>query len=304
MVEGWGQPGLVGGHEFTGTIAAVGKDVSGWSVGEPVVAGPSPKCGECRRCREGKPSQCERREGSVDQHLDNGAFADYVLVDSASLFRVPKGLTLRQAALAEPLAVALHGITRSRLEAGDSAMVFGAGPIGALSVAALLAKGIAPVTVVEPGESRRALALRLGAQSAIDPSELESFPPWEPERMAARAVDAVLECSGKKAAMELAFHQLRRGGRLVLVGAGMEAPKFDPNRMILNELEVCGSFVYDADGFDVALDMLASGAVAADALIEPGDVPLDHISVALADLADGRVAGKVMITPRLTAGSS
>lgn len=304
MVEGWGTAGLVGGHEFTGTVAAVGAEVSGWSVGEEVVAGPSPKCGRCRRCLEGKPSQCERRGGTVDQHLDNGAFADYVLVDSASLLRIPPGLTLRQAALAEPLAVALHGITRARLVAGDSAMVFGAGPIGALTVAALLAKGMGQVTVVEPGEARRRLALALGAHSAIDPSELESFPPWEPERMTARAVDAVLECSGKRAAMELGLHQLRRGGRLVLVGAGMEAPKFDPNRMILNELEVCGSFVYDSDGFEVALDMLSSGAVMADSLIEPEDVPLERLSGALVDLAGGRVAGKVMIVPGLSGRSS
>lgn len=303
MVEGWGAPGLVGGHEFTGTIAALGEDVSGWSVGEEVVAGPSPKCGRCRRCLEGKPSQCEQRDTTVDQHLDNGAFADYVLVDSRSLLRIPDGLTLRQAALAEPLAVALHGITRSRLEAGDSAMVFGAGPIGALSVAALVAKGIGPVTVVEPSDARRRLALELGAHEAIDPSELESFPPWEPERMTKRAVDAALECSGKKAAMELASYQIRRGGRLVLVGAGMEPPRFDPNRMILNELEICGSFVYDADGFEVALGMLASGAVPADSLIEPEDVALDGLSGALADLAAGRLAGKVMVVPHLSSES-
>jgi len=297
MVEGWGKPGLVGGHEFTGTIAAVGDAVSGWSVGDAVVGGPSPRCGKCRRCLEGKPSQCENRQGTVDAHLDNGAFAQYILLNQASVLRVPDGLTLRQAALAEPLAVAIHGITRSGLSPGDSAMVFGAGPIGALSVAALIARGIGPVTVVEPAEARRRLALALGADSAIDPSELESYPPWEPERISPHAVHAVLECSGKRRAMELGFHQLRRGGRLVLVGAGMEAPPFDPNRMILNELEVCGSFVYDADGFSVALEMLASGVVGANALMEPDDVPLDKLGVALADLAAGKIARKVMIVP-------
>ena len=81
-----------------------------------------------------------------------------------------------------------------------------------------------------------------------DPSELETFPSWEPERMSDRGVHVVLECSGKKAAIEAGFHQLRRGGVLVMVGAGIEHPTFDPNRMILNELHVCGSFVYDLDG--------------------------------------------------------
>lgn len=301
MVEGWGKPGLVGGHEFSGTIVAVGTDVAGWALGDQVVAGPSPRCGKCRRCLEGKPSQCERRRGSIDVHLDNGAFARYVRVESASLLRVPEGLTMRQAALAEPLAVALHGITRARLSPGDSAMVFGAGPIGALSVAALLAKKIGPVVVVEPNEKRRSLALSLGADTVMEPSELETYPPWEPERLSARAVDAVLECSGKKAAMETAFHQLRRGGRLVLVGSGMEAPAFDPNRMILNELEVCGSFVYDHDGFERALELLASGSVPTEHLIEPSDVSLDRLGEALSDLAGGRLAGKVMVVPRTSA---
>ncbi|HXQ60175.1 MAG TPA: alcohol dehydrogenase catalytic domain-containing protein, partial [Acidimicrobiales bacterium] len=77
MLEGWGKPGLVGGHEFTGTIAALGDGVTDWAVGEEIVGGASPRCGTCRRCREGKPSQCERRRGTVDSHLDNGAFARY-----------------------------------------------------------------------------------------------------------------------------------------------------------------------------------------------------------------------------------
>jgi threonine dehydrogenase-like Zn-dependent dehydrogenase len=109
----------------------------------------------------------------------------------------------------------------------------------------------------------------------------------------------VLECSGKKAAMEAGFYQLRRGGRLVLVGAGIEAPAFDPNRFILNELEVCGSFVYDADGFERALALLASGTLPVALLIEPHDVGLDGIAGALRDLASGRIAGKVMVVPEV-----
>jgi len=296
MLEGWGTPGLVGGHEFSGTIAAVGEGVEDWEVGQVVVGGPSPRCGTCRRCREGKPSQCERRRGRIDAHLDNGAFARYILVGAGSLVRLPPGLSPREAALAEPLAVALHGITRSAVVEGDRVMVFGAGPIGALAVAALVARGI-EVTVVEPGQSRRRLAIALGAAAALAPDALETYPPWEPEEISPHAVDVVLECSGKKAAMEVGFHQLRRGGRLVLVGAGMEAPSFDPNRFLLNELEICGSFVYDADGFERALELLASGALPTALLIEPQDIGLGQISGALGDLAAGRLAGKVMVVP-------
>ncbi len=304
LLEGWGdKPGLVAGHEFSGTIAALGQGVEGWRIGETVVEGTSPKCGRCRRCREGKPSQCENREGSIiDGH--DGAFAGYALVAAASLLRLPPGLTARQAALAEPLAVALHGITRSGAAPGDTVMVIGAGPIGALSIAALVAAGIGPVTVVEPGQRRKQLARELGAAEVLDPADLEKFPPWEPERIAERSVHVVLECSGKKAAIEAGFHQLRRGGTLALVGAGIDHPTFDPNRFILNELHVVGSFVYDQGGFERALELLVSESFPTDLLIEADDVPLDGLSDALVGLAEGRYAGKVMVVPRLSEGAT
>lgn len=304
LLDGWGdKPGLVAGHEFTGAIAALGEGVEGWEIGETVVGGTSPKCGRCRRCLEGKPSQCENREGTIVDGYD-GAFARYVLVRSAALLRVPPGLTARQAALAEPLAVALHGITRSGVAPGDTVMVIGAGPIGALSIAALVARGIGPIVAVEPGQRRKQLASDLGAAEVLDPSDLETFPPWEPERISGRAAHVVLECSGKKSAMEAGFHQLGRGGTLALVGAGVEHPAFDPNRFILNELHVVGSFVYDKGGFELALELLASDGFPTDLLIEAEDVPLDGLSDALVGLAEGRYAGKVMVVPRLSDGAT
>ena len=93
--------------------------------------GRRPSCGTCRRCQEGKPSQCENRSTCAHDNSD-GAFAEFILVRAAGVLRLPEGLSARHAALAEPLAVALHGITRSGIAPGDSAMVIGAGPIGAL----------------------------------------------------------------------------------------------------------------------------------------------------------------------------
>jgi L-iditol 2-dehydrogenase len=301
MLDGWGQPGTIFGHEFTGVVAAVGAGEERWSVGDRVVGGPSPRCGRCRRCLEGKPSQCENREGSITDASD-GAFARFTLCRSGSLLAVPEGLSTRDAALAEPLAVALHGITRARLGEGDSVMVFGAGPIGALSIAVLAHRGVERIAVVEPAPPRQKLASDLGATEVIDPSELETYSRFEPERISERAVDVVLECSGKRAAVEAAFCQLRRGGTLVLVGAGNQIPKLDPNRMILNELHMCGSFVYDEDGSERALELLSSGALPTELLIEPEDVPLDRIGEALRDLAGGSLAGKAMVAPGRSAG--
>ena len=123
LKDGWGlPPGAVAGHEWTGTINAVGQGVSDWVVGERVVGGPSPKCGTCRRCLEGKPSQCENRNSMTGEQSD-GAFAEYILCRAAGVLRLPEGLHPRHAALAEPLSVALHGITRSGAQPGDAVMV-------------------------------------------------------------------------------------------------------------------------------------------------------------------------------------
>ncbi len=297
--DGWGfTPGRVAGHEWSGTIAAVGEEVTDWSVGELVVGGPSPRCGTCRRCRQGKPSQCENRSHSVNDWFD-GAFAEFVVCHARSALRLPDGLSARHAALAEPLSVALHGITRADVTPGQRVMVFGAGPIGALSVAALQAMGIDDITVVEPHEGRRALIAGLGITDIVDPAELEVFPSWEPEKLSSRAADVVLECSGHRAAIETGFSQVARGGILVMVGAGIDHPKFDINRMILNELTVTGSFVYDFDGFERALELLASDGFPSDVLIAPDSVPLGGIVDALEDLAGGRIAGKVMVVPEV-----
>ncbi len=140
--DGWGfKPGAVAGHEWTGTIAAVGDAVTDWAIGERVVGGSSPKCGSCRRCREGKPSQCENRSSPITDNGD-GAFAEFILVRAAGVLRLPDSLSARHAALAEPLAVALHGITCSGIAPGDTLHgLRRAGPIGALTIAALRGPG-------------------------------------------------------------------------------------------------------------------------------------------------------------------
>jgi threonine dehydrogenase-like Zn-dependent dehydrogenase len=97
--------------------------------------------------------------------------------------------------------------------------------------------------------------------------------------------------------MEAALGQLERGGMLVLVGNGMHRPKFDNNRIVLNEVMITGAFTYDPDGFSRALALLASGRLPIDALLEPDDVPLAGALEAMRGLAEGRLAGKVLVKP-------
>lgn len=295
VLEGWGQPGSVEGHEYAGRVVAVGDAVTRWAVGDEVVGGPSPRCGECEYCRAGRPSLCTgRNTPGMSAHAD-GAFAEYTLCDERALLRVPAGVSLRAAALAEPLAVALHGLTRGGVQAGQRLLITGAGPIGALSVAAARARGVTDIVVSEPHPRRRALAERLGAV-AVEPDTL--IAPRSPGDVVAEPFDVALECSGHAVAMEAALGQLKRGGTLVFVGAGIKPPRLDANRILLNELVVTGAFVYDADGFERALELLADADFPTERLIEPDDVPLEGLFDAIVGLHDGDLAAKVMIVPR------
>ena len=296
VLEGWGAPGGWGGHEWTGRVAAVGPGVTRWAEGDAVVGGPSVRCGECRACRAGRPSLCEGRD-TPGIGLEQGAFATYTRTREDELLAVPDGLASRAAALTEPLTVALHGITQSGVVPGQRALVLGAGPIGALSIAALRALGVDDVTCAEPGERRRALAAKVGATAVCHPDDLDVPSRAEPGRVVDGAVDVVLECSGHASAMEAGLAQLIPGGTLVLVGAGMASPRFDPNRILLNELVVTGANCYDQDGFERALDLLVAGALPVDDLIEPEGVGLDGLLDAMHGLAEGRLAGKVLVRP-------
>ncbi len=292
---GAGKPGSVEGHEFSGTVVAVGSDVTEWKVGDRVVGGPTPRCGRCEYCLAHRPSLCvERgRVGAEDAWM--GAFARYKKMSADQVLRVPENLEMRHAALVEPLAVALHGITRSGgADPAKRYLVTGGGPIGFLTVAALRALGVDDIVVSEPHSRRRELCERLGART-ITPDSLET--PAMPHDLVAEPFDVVLECSGHKEAIEAGLGQLKRAGILVLVGAGISKPRFDSNRILLNELVITGSFVYDHDGFPRALEMLASGKLPLDLLVEPEEVGLDGLVDACVALNDGELAAKVMVVP-------
>ncbi|MDX6285074.1 MAG: L-iditol 2-dehydrogenase [Frankiales bacterium] len=296
VIEGWSAPGRVHGHEWSGRVVALGADVDEWSIGDRVVGGPTP-CGECALCQAGRTSLC--RQAGIqgdDDYESTGAYAQFHKTVARRVHRVPDGLSQRAAALAEPLAVAIHGITRSKARPGHRVLVTGGGPIGLLTVAALCAYGIDDITVSEPAAARRDRALRVGASRAVDPSELPAGPAM-PMQVTDEPYDAAIECSGRAVAMEAALSLLGPAGTLVLSGTSMEKPRWDPLRILLLELEVTGAYEYDDGGFSAALDLLASGRLPIDELAEPDDTPLDGLLAAMEGLVAGTITRKVMVTP-------
>jgi len=295
VVEGWSRPGSVHGHEYSGVIVALGPGTDGWRVGERVAGGPGRGCGACRPCRGGAVHLCANRGGFGDTPFQ-GAFATYKRLSVDQLHRVPADLELRFAALAEPVAVALRGVRRSGARPGDRVLVTGAGPIGLLTVAVLRAEGVDDVTVSEPAPLRRERAAAVGATSVVTPDAFTT--PASPTAVVEHPFQAAIECSGRADAMVAALGQLDRQGVLVLSGTGIVRPELDHLRVILNELVVTGSLEYTRADFHDALDLLASGRLPLERLVEPDDVPLSAVADAMLRLASGELAGKVLVVPR------
>jgi (R,R)-butanediol dehydrogenase/meso-butanediol dehydrogenase/diacetyl reductase len=295
VLERYAKPGAILGHEWSGTVASAPSD-SGWSPGDRVVGNPAPGCGECRPCRRGRPSVCLNRAAA--NYLGyRGAFCRYMTVAASGLIRIPDSLSTRVAALAEPTAIALHAVRVGGVSPDDRVLVTGAGPVGLLIIAVLRARGISDITVSEPSPVRRQQALDVGATRAVTPDTLVD-PPMV--ALVAEPYAVIFECSGHASAIEAAFGQLDLAGTLVIVGTGFEPPRINQNRMIIFELEIVGAYNYDDDGFRPAVDLLDSGSLPLESLIEPNDIPLSEVMDSMVRLSRGEIPSKVMVKPVLS----
>lgn len=299
VLDRYARPGSVLGHEWAGTIAALGANVTGWEIGARVVADPTPGCGSCRACLRGRPAVCLRREPPDLLDFSRGAFCRFKLVSAARLLRVPDGLSTRAAALTEPTAIALHTVNLAHVSADDRVLVTGAGPVGLLTTAVLRSRGVTDIVVSEPSPTRRERALAVGATTVMAPDALVRAPMGRPVEA---PFTVVFECSGHGAAAESALDQLDYAGTFVFVGTGSAPPRVNHNRVIVMEQTIIGAYNYDAEGFGPALELLASGSLPLDLLIEPVDIHLDEVLPTMHRLAAGELPGKVMVTPDLSGG--
>ncbi|MFD0902113.1 2,3-butanediol dehydrogenase [Actinomadura sediminis] len=195
------------GHEFCGTVADVGPDVAGIGRGDRVAVEPHYRCGACARCRAGEYNLC--RHFGFAGLMGDGGLAERAVVPAYMAHVLPDGVSLEQAAVFEPAAVALHGVRRSGLRDGETVAVAGLGPIGLLVVRLAARYGAGRVVACDPSPARRALALRFGAAEAVDAGAL---PPG--------AADVAFEAVGLEATLRDCLAATRRGGRTVLLGLG------------------------------------------------------------------------------------
>jgi (R,R)-butanediol dehydrogenase/meso-butanediol dehydrogenase/diacetyl reductase len=276
-------PPVVLGHEFSGTVVAVGPGGPAEMTGRRVTVDPCWRCGTCYWCLRGDYHIC-RLGGSVGL-ASHGALAPLVTVPAAGLVALPDSVDFVAGALAEPLAVAVHAVRRGGVSAGDRVLVFGAGPIGAAVTLAARAAGAAGVFVSDPVPSRRDRAVAIGATEAFDPAAAdvrrEVF-----LRCGRVGPDVVFECTGVPAVITEAVEASRRGGTVVLLGIGHGTAAIRPIAVTAFERTVVGSLGYRHD-LPRVIDLIASGVIDPMPLIT-AIVPLeDVVSAAFEPLAAG-----------------
>jgi (R,R)-butanediol dehydrogenase/meso-butanediol dehydrogenase/diacetyl reductase len=286
------RPPVVLGHEFTGHVVAAGSDVTGFPGGTRVVSGAGISCGRCEWCAEGRTNLCASYQ-TLGLHRDGG-LAEYVLSPAAICRPVPDELDDTGAAMAQPLAVALHAARRGGVGPGRSCVVIGAGGIGSFVIAAAASLGASPLIAVDIDDGRLATATVLGADITVH-SGREDAAGAVAAATAGNGANVVIEASGAAASPAAALSMARRGGDVVIVGLQAAPVPVDLFSVSVREVTVHGTLAHVC-GQDLAeaVAVLAGTRLAKTVL---GDVIAlgDLVEGGLRPLAERKARGKIVV---------
>ena len=280
---------LVMGHEMSATVLKLGSGVEDFALGDQVVVMPLAPCNDCPACAAGHSHICHNLNFlGIDTP---GAFQSYWTVPAYTLHRTPANLSMKHAALIEPLAVACHDVRLAELRAGDQVVVLGGGPIGML-VALVARHAGADVILSEINPYRVDLAKRIGLE-AVNPSEtdlVELVTQWT----RGTGADIVFEVSGSQAGADVMTELLRTRGLAVVVAIFAQKPKIDLFRFFWRELRLMGVRVYESQDFADAIALAASDALPLDELIT--DIrPLSALRSGFEDMEAGGQVMKILL---------
>jgi (R,R)-butanediol dehydrogenase/meso-butanediol dehydrogenase/diacetyl reductase len=261
---------LVMGHEFSGLIAEVGPGVEGWKKGDRVTANGTLSCGRCEACKSGRYNICEKL-GFVGVSRD-GAFAEYVSIEAARLFRIPDSLPLRAAVLAEPLACGMHAVKLLGGIKGKTTIIVGPGIIGLSCYFAAREAGAGSIVVAGIGEARRELVEKEGGVYIdVGKQDLKA----ELLSRSGGLADIAFECVGLESSLNSCMDILKPGGALMVMGVYEKAPHFRMNDFQEGERRLFTSQAH-VDEIAGALELLDRGAVPPESLITK-EVTLDSL---------------------------
>jgi len=280
------------GHEFAGTVSAVGAGVTRFREGDRVVAANSAPCAACPSCRAGRANLCE------DLLFVNGAFGEFVALPprlvACNVVALPRGLPAFRAAFTEPLACALLGVDRGRVVPGQTVVVFGHGPLGCLLAMVAASRG-ARVLLVGKAGWRLTRVRSLGLGECLDAAGTESIVADIRRATAGRGAEVAIDATGRPEVWEQAVDSVARGGTVVLF-AGCDpgtTMRVDTRRVHYEELSLVGAFHHTPDRIRQAVRLVADAVIVPDGLISHR-MPLQEVGEALDLMARGH-ALKVLV---------
>jgi L-iditol 2-dehydrogenase len=289
------RPPVVLGHEGAGVVAAVGPGVTRFQPGDPVVAETTyTTCGHCRHCAEGALNQCPDRRGLGSGV--NGYFAEYVVIREESVHRLPPSISPEEAAATEPLACVVHLVLeRAPVRVGQTAVIFGPGPLGLLAVQVVRACGARPVLVGTPRSAHRLIVGReLGAAVTLVDGE-DDVPATIRSLTGGEGADAAFECAGTERSFQAACLSVRRRGLVGVAAAPVEPVRFDVNHLFFQEINLRTALSSTPSSWRSALELLATGQVRLSPLITHR-LPLQQWQSAY-DIVRRRAGIKVLLLP-------
>jgi 6-hydroxycyclohex-1-ene-1-carbonyl-CoA dehydrogenase len=287
-------PPLVLGHEISGTIAATGPGVQGFSSGDPVLVAAVLSCGRCEPCRAGRENICESGV-MLGNHIDGG-YAEFVAVSSRDVFRLPPEVPLVEGAIiADAITTPYHAVVnRGRVQPGDLVLVLGCGGVG-LNVVQIAAALGARVLAADLSDEKLRWAARLGATDVINASRVERLDREVRKRTGRAGVDIAFEVVGRGVTQEQAFACLRTGGRLVLVGYSPDTMQLNTGRVMFRELDVIGSLGCRPLDYPRVIELVRQGRIRVAELVTHR-FPLEEINTAL-DVLRAGAAVRAVVTP-------
>jgi L-iditol 2-dehydrogenase len=282
------------GHEFAGTVTAVGVGVKGIREGDRVVAANSAPCGACRACLGGRANLCE------DLLFVNGGYGEAIALPprlvQRNLVRIGPGLPAARAAFAEPLACAILGIDRARLEDGQTVVVFGHGPLGCLLAMVAAARKARVLMVGKPGwRLERIRAARI--VECLDAGATADVVGQVRALTAGQGADVTVDATGRPEGWEQAMAAVSRGGTVVFFGGCAPGSRvsLDTQRVHYEELTLVGAFHHTPEAIRRAVDLLEAEALVPDRLLTHR-MGLEAVPPALELMARGE-ALKILIEP-------
>lgn len=254
---------VVQGHEVSGVVAGFGQGVSGFTLGDPVVFMPQVTCGECYPCRHGQYHICDHLK--VMGFQTGGAGQEFFPVKAEMVLKVPPSLSLDQAAMIEPISVAVHALRRGGLASGMKVVVLGAGTIGNLVGQVARASG-AEVLITDVSPYKLEKARACGFQQVVNNGDQDLggaiLSAFGPDR-----ADLILECVGVQDTITQAVSQARKGSTIVVVGVFGKKPVVDLGLVQDRELTLRGTLMYQKVDYERAIELAASGALHLDEMI-------------------------------------